>query len=236
MAANPREITRREEEDGATRAEEEKAEKEEEEEVGVEAVIGAIADDASPPLSAPRASSTLIPLSLRRVDAHAIAEIIRSQLERARRAGSERAGEAFARFFELWFDSPFFFFDFSFFLFFSVLSLAILMATALRPDSRRVAEATPAAITAAFLFEAAVCAAARTTGAGAPAGGGDAPPAAASIDDDSNDTDAGGVSAAASRKKKPRVDLSTAALSHSLALAAGKVRGKLGEAREIKEK
>ena len=123
MAANPREITRREEEDGATRAEEEKAEKEEEEEVGVEAVIGAIADDASPPLSAPRASSTLIPLSLRRVDARAIAEIIRSQLERARRAGSERAGEAFARFFELWFDSPFFFSIFHFFCF-SLCSLS----------------------------------------------------------------------------------------------------------------
>ena len=96
------------------------------------------------------------------------------------------------------------------------------MATALRPDSRRVAEATPAAMTAAFLFEAAVCAATAGTGVGAAEGGASA---AASIDGDDIAIAGGIVSAAASRKKKrPRLAPSTAALSHSLALAAGNVR------------
>jgi hypothetical protein len=109
------------------------------------------------------------------------------------------------------------------------------MATALRPDSRRVAETTPMAVTAVFLFEAAVFAAARTTGGGGARA--DAPSAATSIGDgDGNgDTDADGVSAAVSmRKKRQRLDPSTAALSHSLALAAGKVRRKLGEATKSK--
>lgn len=95
------------------------------------------------------------------------------------------------------------------------------MATALRPHSRRVAEATPAAMTAAFLFEAAVCAATAGTGVGAVAGGASA---AASIAGGDEGDAGNGVSAAASRKKRPRLAPSTAALSHSLALAAGKVR------------
>ena len=104
------------------------------------------------------------------------------------------------------------------------------MATALRPDTRRVAEATPAAITAAFLFEAAVCAATARIGVGAAAAaGGGGALAAASIDGDKVDAAGGNVSAAAPKKKKKRPQLappSTAALSHSLAVAAGKVRWK----------
>ena len=92
------------------------------------------------------------------------------------------------------------------------------MATALRPHSRRVAEATPAAMTAAFLFEAAVHA---KTGGGS--GGGDGG-ASASIDVDGEKVDAGGlVRTSRRRKKQPKLAPSTAALSHSLALAAGKV-------------
>ena len=117
------------------------------------------------------------------------------------------------------------FFDFYFFFFFYFpfyLRSRFSMATALRPHSRRVAEATPAAMTAAFLFEAAVCAATAGTGVGAVAGGASA---AASIAGGDKGDAGNGVSAAASRKKKrPRLAPSTAALSHSLALAAGKVR------------
>lgn len=104
------------------------------------------------------------------------------------------------------------------------------MATALRPDTRRVAEATPAAITAAFLFEAAVSAATARTGeeagaAAAAAGGGGGDSAAASIDDKVEAAD--GNVTASKKTKKRRAQLgppSTAALSHSLALAAGKAR------------
>ena len=113
------------------------------------------------------------------------------------------------------------------------------MATALRPDTRRVAEATPAAITAAFLFEAAVCAATARTGVEAGAAAGGALAAAASICGDTVDG-AGGGNVSKKNKKNKKHQLappSTAALSHSLALAAGKVRWKLrGESNEKQRK
>ena len=113
------------------------------------------------------------------------------------------------------------------------------MATALRPDTRRVAEATPAAITAAFLFEAAVCAATARTGVEAGAAAGGALAAAASICGDTVDG-AGGGNVSKKTKKNKKHQLappSTAALSHSLALAAGKVRWKLrGESNEKQRK
>lgn len=178
-----------------------------------------IADDvASPPPCDASASRALIPLWPRREDALAIKESIAIGRDEQRRL--RKAKQVAWR--------VFFFFEF-------VLLLCVLlhfsfsrfsMATALRPDTRRVAEATPAAITAAFLFEAAVSAATARTGeagtaAAAAAGGGDS--AAASVDK----VDADGNVTASKKKKKrrPQLDVpSTAALSHSLALAAGKVR------------